>query len=597
MKKIIAMILVLVMALSLVACNNQPADPTKGNDPKPTQGGNDPQPTNPPATEPAEPKVLTYAVYTAASNGCALIATGGTDGTLTEMIYASLYRTLPVNGKDVMSPELAAEEPIDVNGDGKTWNIKINPNAKFANGEPINADVFMYTFQQALDPKLCLPKATSLCSNYVKIVNASEYYTQASTGVEVKWEDVGFKKVDDYTIQVQTAVPTTALIVMRQMSLAGFTPLYQPLWEACLSADKASTTYGSAPDKLMTCGPYTLTNWVVGNVREFEKNPNYIRSDLVHLDKVVQLVVGDINTRVQMFEKGETLYTDMGNDAVTAYGDDPRVMEYYGRNPYQLEFNTDHTTTTILRNENFRKALYYSINREELATMTVHVPATGFIGFKRIIDGEGTTYRSVADAADILPTVEEAYNPELAKELFDKAMKEEGLTSLTLTLRCASDEEDHGIISQYLQETWKKMFGLELLIESEPGAQMRAKVKNWKNNPDSYELAIMFWDYGAGDFDPINSLNVFTTSYANRNAPYGIDFIEEKHAEGKATLDMDKKVELAMEIEQYMAEHAIVVPMLYKLYYGMVADNLILPYGGYSNNGGGWGLMWADIAQ
>ena len=594
MKKIIAMILVLVMALSLVACNNQPAEPTKGNEPAPT-GGNEPAPST--SAAPAEPKVLTYAVYTAASNGCALIATGGTDGTLTEMIAGTLYRTLPVDGKDVMSPLLADGEPVDVNGDGMTWNIKIHPDAKFSNGEPINADVFMYTFQQALDPKLCLPKATSLCSNYVAILNATAYYTQASTGVEVKWEDVGFKKVDDMTIQVITATPTTALVLMRQMGQYGFAPLYQPLWESCLSADKASTTYGSSPDRLMTAGPYNLVNWVVGNVREFEKNENFIRADLVNIDKQIQLVVGDINTRVQMFEKGETLYTDMGTDAVESYGDDPRVIEYYGRNPYQIEFNTDHTTTSILRNEKFRKALYYSINRTELAGLTVHVPATGIIGFKRIIDGQGTTFRSVADAAGYLPTVEEAYNPEMAKQLYAEAMQEEGLTELTLTLRCASDEEDHGIISQYLQETWLEMFGLKLNIESEPGAQMRAKVKNWKNNPDSYEIAIMFWDYGAGDFDPINSLNVFTTSYGNRNAPYGDPFIEEKHTAGKATLNMDEKVKLAMEIEDYMMEHAMVVPMLYKLYYGMVADNLILPYGGYSNNGGGWGLMWADIAQ
>ena len=61
MKKIIALILVLVLAVSLVACNNQPAQPTQGNDPKPTQG-NDPQPTNPPATqEPVEEITLRLA--------------------------------------------------------------------------------------------------------------------------------------------------------------------------------------------------------------------------------------------------------------------------------------------------------------------------------------------------------------------------------------------------------------------------------------------------------------------------------------------------------------------------------------------------------
>ena len=51
-KRLMAAMLVIIMMLSLVACNNQPADPTKGNDdPKPTQG-KDPDPTTAP-TEPA----------------------------------------------------------------------------------------------------------------------------------------------------------------------------------------------------------------------------------------------------------------------------------------------------------------------------------------------------------------------------------------------------------------------------------------------------------------------------------------------------------------------------------------------------------------
>ena len=605
MKRFLALFLALIMIVGLVACggktepaSSEPTQPAVESEPK--NETPEAAPEAPAESEtPAEPKVLTYAVYTAASNGCALIATGGTDGTLTEMIAGCLYGYLPVDGQELMSPVLADGEPVDVNGDGMTWNIKIHPDAKFSNGEPINADTFMYTFQQAIDPVLCLPKATSMCKNYCEILNATAYYTQASTGVAVAWEDVGFKKVDDMTIQVITAQPTTALILMRQLAQYGYAPLYQPLWEECLSADKLSTTYGSSPDKLMTAGPFNLTNWVVGNVREFEKNENYIRSDLVKLDKVVQLVVSDINTRVQMFESGETLYTDMGVDALELYGDDPRVIPYPGRNPFQLEFNTGHTTKTILANENFRLALYYSVNREEIAKICGHDPATGVIGYKRLIDAEGTTFREVADAAGYLPTVEEAYNPELAKEYYAKALEEEGLDSLELMLRCASDEEEHKLISEYLQETWLEMFDLKLTIESEPGAQMRAKVKNWKENPDSYEIAIMFWDYGAGDFDPINSLNVFTTSYNNRNAPYGVDFIEEKHtlANEEYPLDMEKRVEIAMEIEEYMVEHAIVVPLMYKLYYGMVADNLILPYGGYSLNGGGWGLRFADIAQ
>ena len=70
MKRFLALLLAMVMILSLAACGE-----------KKTETAPEPAP---------EPKVLTYSVYTAASNGSALIATGGTDGLLTEMIAGTL---------------------------------------------------------------------------------------------------------------------------------------------------------------------------------------------------------------------------------------------------------------------------------------------------------------------------------------------------------------------------------------------------------------------------------------------------------------------------------------------------------------------------
>ena len=38
--------------------------------------------------------------------------------------------------------------------------------------------------------------------HYCEILNATAYYTQASTGVAVAWEDVGLKKIDDLTLEI-----------------------------------------------------------------------------------------------------------------------------------------------------------------------------------------------------------------------------------------------------------------------------------------------------------------------------------------------------------------------------------------------------------
>ena len=62
------------------------------------------------------------------------------EANLQSLITGKLYQFLPVDGKSVLSPVLAAEQPVDVNGDGKTWNIKMNPNAKWENGEAITAE-------------------------------------------------------------------------------------------------------------------------------------------------------------------------------------------------------------------------------------------------------------------------------------------------------------------------------------------------------------------------------------------------------------------------------------------------------------------------
>ena len=130
-----------------------------------------------------------------------------------------------------MKPDLAASEPVDVNGDGKTWNISINPNAKWDNGDPINADTFIYTFKMALDPKLLFPKGLTVGKNLITIANAEAYYTQASTGVSVSWEDVGIKKIDDLTIQITITNVVSSYRVMQHFSNSATVTVYEHLFE------------------------------------------------------------------------------------------------------------------------------------------------------------------------------------------------------------------------------------------------------------------------------------------------------------------------------------------------------------------------------
>ena len=133
----------------------------------------------------------------AASNANPHIASTSYDDEVSTLINAGLYRYLAGEDRNssYLAPELADGDPKQMDELGRVWQIKINKDAKWSNGEPIDADTFMYSWRMALDPVLLNPPAISLAQGYIEIENAEKYYTQIADEIEVDWEDVGIKKI------------------------------------------------------------------------------------------------------------------------------------------------------------------------------------------------------------------------------------------------------------------------------------------------------------------------------------------------------------------------------------------------------------------
>jgi hypothetical protein len=129
MKKTLAMLLAMLTLLSLLAgCAKEPEvtpDPDPVPTPTPTPGPGDPTPAptptpDPTPAKPAEPKI--YLMVTSNVDDSLNPMQAGTtaNGELAGFLHGTLYQNYP--GEDRISsyygPELAAEMPIDVNGDG-----------------------------------------------------------------------------------------------------------------------------------------------------------------------------------------------------------------------------------------------------------------------------------------------------------------------------------------------------------------------------------------------------------------------------------------------------------------------------------------------
>jgi ABC-type transport system substrate-binding protein len=109
----------------------------------------------------------------------------------------------PVEGKDHYSgykivPEMAAELPVDVTEavknldnnkygipesatSGYAYKIKLNKNAKWENGVAINADTYVYSMQQLLNPQLMNYRASDYYSGSLCIAGAEFYANQGQT--------------------------------------------------------------------------------------------------------------------------------------------------------------------------------------------------------------------------------------------------------------------------------------------------------------------------------------------------------------------------------------------------------------------------------
>ena len=88
--------------------------------------------------------------------------------------------------------EMAAELPKDVTADfvgqygikegekAKAFKVVLNPNACWEDGTPINADSYMYSYKELLDPKMLNRRADSLYAGDFEIVGAKAYFYQGS---------------------------------------------------------------------------------------------------------------------------------------------------------------------------------------------------------------------------------------------------------------------------------------------------------------------------------------------------------------------------------------------------------------------------------
>lgn len=227
-KKVLALLLAATMVLSVAGCKKGVEDPTASvSTSTSTSTSASASVSTEPEKEPevtgvdwANLKVESFngefvykdSVSTLASNWNPHTYETSDDGYLADFIQTGLYgfyfndELRAVEGKEaykgyVIEPEMAAAMPVDVTKEikaahpefnipadaeeGYAYVIDLNPNAKWQDGTPINADTYVYSMKQLFNPLLKNYRASDYMDSDFVIANAKNYFYQGTDAYNV----------------------------------------------------------------------------------------------------------------------------------------------------------------------------------------------------------------------------------------------------------------------------------------------------------------------------------------------------------------------------------------------------------------------------
>lgn len=328
-KRILATLMAMAMMVSMVGCgnananananagNSTPTDQTSG----PAQG--------------ADSKTLTVAF---ASGGKTMNPTRATDSTSAIFINAA-YDQLVTYGTTKNKDGFDLANTADVKSslakswtqtdDGLEYTIKLDEKAKFANGDPVNADSVIYSFNRIKN------------SNYTGFL-----YSLANIDT--------MEKTDDYTIVFKLTKPCTIFFNLLQMHIFSIINPNQLAGKTEEEIDTflATETVGS--------GAFKVEKWDATTESVLVARDDYWKGK-APLEKVVVKIIPEASNRILLAQKGDIdiAMTVPPKDLPTLEGNaNVDVRVYDGVSIVYLSLNT---LKAPLDNVKVRQALNYAI--------------------------------------------------------------------------------------------------------------------------------------------------------------------------------------------------------------------------------------------
>jgi len=402
-------------------------------------------------------------------------------------------------------------------------------------------------------------------------------------------ETVGVKALDEYTVQYTLESSAPYFLSLIESSMLLLPVEYE--YAVALGEDFAVDN-----EHMLYCGAYYVSEFERDKAITLTANPYYWDKENVTIDTVEYQMIPDGTTSLEMFKRGDTDYTSVEAEAYmslqgTEWEDNLLPTSHsFSTNYLWLDFEGENTEfKTFINNENFRKALLYSLNREALASLREPVNPSRIL--RNTINAEGAIFDSNGvDYTDYEPlkTIKETdYNqPELAREYMEKAIAElcdangniigvepttvdylpvcsfdiDGKLPVTICY-VGTDDESEIIMAQLFKAMIEQSIGADYI-----DFQIQA-FSGWTYGTvaDPLNYDIYFDSLSTGYADPSGILTRMTTDGAENVGCYNVpeyDALIEKALNAET---FEERLQYFAEAEAYLCGNGFVIPFISSL--------------------------------
>jgi oligopeptide transport system substrate-binding protein len=413
---------------------------------------------------------------------------------------------------------------------GLTWRFQLRPDARWSNGDPVQARDFVYAWRRIMDP------ATGSANRAQLLPIAGAEDIQAG---RLPPSALGVRALDDHTLEVKLDSPTPYFLYL--LTLCWFMPLHEPT----IAQHGAAWT---EPAHIVGNGAFVLQSRTASGPITLARNARYWDAGAVKLKAVTYHPVTDTAAATARFLAGDIDITDRFQIEDFDWlrrdlGPQVRLEPYLAT--YMMAMNV---TLPPYDDVRVRQALVMAMDRDVLTGKLLkgkYSPATGIVpplpGYAAVLP-EWATLTSEARHAR-------------ARELY-AAAGYSAQKPLEVRLWYPMSDAD----------TRRLMEGIAAMWRTTLGARVRIEAEEWRAFQQNRQLRGhgLFYYAWTGDYpDPLTFLALPRTGGDQNHMQYSSDAYDRAVDEGMRAVDPAVRQAAYQRAERLLNADAVVMPIYY----------------------------------